>query len=156
MTIKWKLEEIPIQELNPYYKNPRYLSDHDYDHLKDSLEKFGLIDKPIINLDKTIIGGHQRISILKNNSSIQCWIPDRLLNDKEVEELNIRLNRNNGSWDWDLLANEFNLLDICNWGFKHDEILGKPLLEDKNEEEDQKKEKHSKKKKECPNCGHQF
>jgi hypothetical protein len=32
-------------------------------------------------------------------------------------ELNVRLNKNSGEWDWDKLANEFDMSDLVNWGF---------------------------------------
>ena len=35
----------------------------------------------------------------------------------EERELNVRLNKNNGEWDWDKLANEFDMSDLVGWGF---------------------------------------
>jgi len=85
-----------------------------------------MIDKPIVNADSlhTIIGGHQRKHVLEASGvkEIECWIPDRELSDKEVEELNIRLNKNTGSWDFDTLANEFELDDLLEWGFDKGEL----------------------------------
>ena len=85
-----------------------------------------MIDKPIVNADSanTIIGGHQRKHVLEASGvkEIECWIPDRELSDKEVEELNIRLNKNTGSWDFDALANEFELDDLLEWGFDKGEL----------------------------------
>jgi len=72
----------------------------------------------------TIIGGHQRKHVLEASGvkEIECWIPDRELSDKEVEELNIRLNKNTGSWDFDILANNFELEDLKEWGFEDREL----------------------------------
>jgi site-specific DNA-methyltransferase (adenine-specific) len=85
-----------------------------------------MIDKPIVNLDSanTIIGGHQRKHVLESTGvkEIECWIPDRELTEREVEELNIRLNKNTGSWDFDVLANEFELDDLLEWGFDKKEL----------------------------------
>ena len=107
-----------------YPKNARVLSEHDAKHLGESLDKFGLIDKPIINKNGTIIGGHQRIKVLKtrNIEEVECWVPSRNLSNAEVEELNIRLNRNNGDWDWDKLGNEWDAHNLIEWGFEGDEI----------------------------------
>jgi len=121
------LQQFNIDELTDYYKNPRSLSDKEFKQLKTSLDKFGMIDKPIVNADSanTIIGGHQRKHVLEASgvTEIECWIPDRELSDKEVEELNIRLNKNTGSWDFDTLANEFELDDLLEWGFDKDKLL---------------------------------
>ena len=126
--IEWKLEQVFLSSLKGYYKNPRTLSEKEQRQLSDSIDRFGLIDKPIINLDFTIIGGHQRVEVmrLKGGDSVHCWVPSRVLDRKELEELNVRLNRNNGSWDYDVLANEFDLGDLFSWGFDEDELgLGK-------------------------------
>ncbi len=124
--INWTLQQFNIDELTDYYKNPRSLSDKEFKQLKTSLDKFGMIDKPIVNADSahTIIGGHQRKHVLEASGAqeVECWIPDRELTDKEVEELNIRLNKNTGSWDFDTLANEFELDDLLEWGFDKGEL----------------------------------
>ena len=124
--INWTLQTFRLDELTDYYKNPRSLSEKEFKQLKTSLDKFGMIDKPIVNADSahTIIGGHQRKHVLESTGvkEIECWIPDRELSDKEVEELNIRLNKNTGSWDFDTLANEFELDDLLDWGFEKAEL----------------------------------
>jgi len=124
--INWTLQTFNLDELTDYYKNPRSLSEKEFKQLKTSLDKFGMIDKPIVNADSahTIIGGHQRKHVLESTGvkEIECWIPDRELSDKEVEELNIRLNKNTGSWDFDVLANEFQLDDLLDWGFDKGEL----------------------------------
>jgi len=124
--INWTLQQFRLDELTDYYKNPRSLSEKEFKQLKTSLDKFGMIDKPIVNADSahTIIGGHQRKHVLEASGvkEIECWIPDRELSDKEVEELNIRLNKNTGSWDFDMLANEFELDDLLDWGFDKQEL----------------------------------
>ncbi len=51
-------------DLHPYFKNPRQLSENQAKQLKTSLDKFGLIDRPVINKNGTIIGGHQRLAVM--------------------------------------------------------------------------------------------
>lgn len=126
--ISWYLIKINLDSLEEYDKNPRVLGEKEHRHISDSLDRFGLIDKPIVNLDKVIIGGHQRISILrlKGVTEVECWFPDRMLDETEVEELNIRLNRNSGDWDYDILANVFDVGNLLSWGFDEDDLgLGK-------------------------------
>lgn len=124
--INWTLRTFRLDELTDYYKNPRSLSEKEFKQLKTSLDKFGMIDKPIVNLDSanTIIGGHQRKHVMEASGvkECECWIPDRELSEKEVEELNIRLNKNTGSFDFDILANEFELDDLLEWGFDKGEL----------------------------------
>ncbi len=157
--INWTLQQFRLDELTDYYKNPRSLSEKEFKQLKTSLDKFGMIDKPIVNADSahTIIGGHQRKHVLEASgvTAIECWIPDRELSDKEVEELNIRLNKNTGSWDFDTLANEFELPDLVEWGFEPFElgINNEPAPEFKEYDESVADEVEFN---ECPNCGHKW
>lgn len=122
--INWHLETRKIKDLKVYSKNPRQLSKDQERHLRASIDKFGLAEKVIINTDNTIIGGHQRLNILRTmkQKEVECWVPDRLLTEKEVEELNIRLNKNTGDWDYDILANQWELTDILDWGFTAEEL----------------------------------
>jgi len=122
--IEWTLEKRKLLSLKDYSKNPRRLTNDQEDHLRISLQKFGLIDKIIINQDGTIIGGHQRKRTLKKMGvkEVECYVPNRPLETKEVEELNIRLNKNSGEWDFDILANEWNIPDLVEWGFSLDEF----------------------------------
>jgi len=121
--IQWHLETRRISELRPYFKNPRILTKDQEKHLRTSLDKFGVVDRPCINLDGTIIGGHQRINVMGVKSTeIEVMVPSRALSDREVEELNIRLNKNIGDWDWDILANQWEIEDLINWGFDPKEM----------------------------------
>lgn len=133
--ITWKLKRLPIDFLQPYDKNPRSLSESQRLHLSDSIDRFGIIDKPVVNIDGTIIGGHQRVEVLglKGETDVECWLPDRELSEKEVEECNIRLNRG-GQFDFDILANSFEVFDLLNWGFDEYELgLDKPEKKAKKE-----------------------
>jgi len=121
---KWNLEIRDLADLSKHSKNPRLLTKDDAKHLKVSISKFGLIDKPIITQDGTIIGGHQRIEILKSLgfSEVECWVCNEDLTDDEVDELNIRLNKNTGEFDYEILANEWEPTDLLNWGFTQEEL----------------------------------
>lgn len=145
--ISWTLEIWKIKDLKMYGKNPRYLKGVQADHLKTSIKKFGQCEPIVINQDGTIIGGHQRVRILKKmrRKKADIYYPSRLLSDKEVEELNIRLNKNVGEWDYDCLGNEWDVPDLIDWGFDPEEIG--ILLDD-----DEKKEKSDEGYK-CPTCG---
>ena len=113
------IEKIQIDKLKAATYNPRQISTKQYNDLKKSITKFGLVDPIIVNKCYTIIGGHQRYKICKDldYKDIGCIILDL---DKEQErELNIRLNKNTGDFDIDILANEFDIDQLVDWGFKH-------------------------------------
>jgi site-specific DNA-methyltransferase (adenine-specific) len=153
--IDWTLETRKIKELKNHPKNARQLTKQQSHHLTHSIKKFGLADKPIINRDNTVIGGHQRLKILKKlgHKEVQCWVPQVQLDEKDLDEFNIRLNKNTGEWDWDTLANEWDALDLLEYGFSESELVGK--FDDKEEAAADSKKKSSKKTT-CPACGHEF
>lgn len=143
--IEWTLKVYKIKDLKPHPKNPRILTTSQFNQLKNSLDTFGLVDKPVINTDLTIIGGHQRLEILKKSKTkeVECLTPDRQLTEEEVEELMLRLNRNHGEFNYDDLANNFDLPDLLDIGFTVDELQ---LSEDSAPLQKKKKEKL------CPHC----
>lgn len=122
--IIWHLETRKINTLKPHPSNPRKLTKEQHAHIKTSLDKFGLVEKPIVNPDGAIIGGHQRIKVLKDSGlkEVECWVPDSPLDQKALDEMNIRLNKNTGEWDFDILANNWEITDLFEWGFTADEL----------------------------------
>ena len=115
-----KIEEIEISKLKPATYNPRQINTKQYNDLKKSIERFGLVDPIIINKNgNVVIGGHQRLKIIKSmgEKTIGCIVLD--LNKEQERELNIRLNKNSGEFDFDILSSEFDIDELVDWGFKH-------------------------------------
>lgn len=149
----WSLQARKLKDLKPHPSNPRRLTTDQAAHLTVSMEKFGLSEKPIINQDNMIIGGHQRVKLLKKlkYKEVDCWVPDRPLDEEEVNELLIRLNQNHGEFNFDDLANNFEPLKLLEWGFSENDLLGFAT-----DEEDKSKKDKSKKLHTCPKCGEEF
>lgn len=126
--MKWHTETRKISDLVPFEHNPRQLTKKQYTDLEKSLKKFDLVEIPAINQDHTIIAGHQRLNILhalgRADEEIDVRVPNRMLSEKEVEEYNIRSNKNTGEWIMDVLANSFDMNDLLDWGFEDAELVG--------------------------------
>ena len=108
--------------------NPRQLTDDQYQQLKDSITRFGLVDPIIVNQHQDrkniIVGGHQRTRVAKKLGieEVPCVFVN-LPYEKE-RELNVRLNKNTGGWDYDILADMFDLDELIDWGFNEEELVG--------------------------------
>ena len=116
----------PIEQLVFAEYNPRQLTKDQYKNLKDSITRFGLVDPMIVNTHKErkniLVGGHQRVKVAKDLGfeEVPC-VEVKLTPDKE-KELNIRLNKNTGEWDYDALANYFDVGELTEWGFTEDDL----------------------------------
>ena len=101
--------------------NPRQLTKDQYKHLKDSIDRFGLVDPIIVNKNKDrkniIVGGHQRVKVAKDMNIKEVPVLEVDLTYDRERELNVRLNANTGEWDTDILANMFDIDELQDWGF---------------------------------------
>lgn len=116
-----EIKELPLKELKPAAYNPRKKlkkGDKEYEKIKQSLLKFGYVDPIIVNEDLTVIGGHQRLTVLKDldYETAKCVIVD--LPKEDEKALNIALNKITGQWDEALLADL--LLDLQESDFNLD------------------------------------
>ncbi len=103
--ISWTNEKRMIKELIPATYNPRQATEKEESDLAISIDRFSLADPIIINRNNTVIGGHFRLRMLERKGISECdvRVPNRLLDVVEEKELNLRLNKTQGSWDLNLL-----------------------------------------------------
>lgn len=101
---------VKIDELIKADYNPRKWDEKSLNDLKASIKKFGIVDPAIVNGAENrrniVIGGHMRIEAAKELELAEMPIVYLDIPDIELEkELNIRLNKNQGEFDFALLAN---------------------------------------------------
>lgn len=131
-----KIIEVNVSDLKPAEYNPRALTKKEAQDLQNSLDIFGMVEPLVVNgatnRYNVVIGGHQRLNIWRLKHStipvVYLDIPDI----KKEQELNIRLNKNTGHWDLDMLANfEEELLKMSGFDNKElDKIFDKNVGED--------------------------
>ena len=106
--------------------NPRQLTKDQYQNLKDSISRFGLVDPIIVNSNKDrkniIVGGHQRVKVAKDMDIEFVPVLEVDLTYEKERELNIRLNKNTGEWDMDNLANNFDMEELIDFGFNDEDL----------------------------------
>ena len=148
--LTWHTEERKVDALLPHKKTPRKINKEQSDRLKRSLETYGLVEIPAVDLDGTILAGHQRIKVLQllgqGNSTIDVRVPNRKLTDAEAEAYLIGSNSIHGEWDFDLLK-DFEMDLLVDLGFDQkelDDIWNKSLKEEFDPEKELKKIKVAK------------
>lgn len=117
---------VPITELKASEYNPRKISAEAMAQLKQSIHKFEMVDPLIVNgaanRKNIVIGGHMRLRAAKELGFKQVPVVYVNIPDLNKEkELNIRLNKNVGEFDWDLLA-EFDGIFLKDIGFSSEEL----------------------------------
>lgn len=123
--IKKNINELKYANYNPRKKlKPE---DKEYQKIKKSIEEFGYVEPIIINKDNTIIGGHQRLTVLKDLGYEEVEVIQIDIDKTKEKALNIALNKITGEWDYALLGDLLLDLDTQNYdleitGFDLDEI----------------------------------
>lgn len=95
-------EKRSLKDLKPAEYNPRKAltpDDSEYQKIKRSIETFGYVDPIIINKDGTIIGGHQRHTVLVDLGYTEVDVVVLDLSKEDEKALNIALNKISGEWD---------------------------------------------------------
>jgi DNA modification methylase len=144
MNSKINIVEVPINELRASEYNPRKHSKEQTDQLKESIKRFGLVDPAICNSTperkNIIIGGHFRVEAAKELGMATVPVVYVQITDLVKEkELNLRLNKNTGEFDLDLLA-EFDEAFLADVGFDSQDLDDIFPAEDNPEQFDLEKE----------------
>lgn len=121
-----KIEYVDINTLKPCEYNARKWNKEAKDQLRESINKFGVIDPLLVNsADERkgiVIGGNFRLSILKELRHTEVPVLYIEIADIEKErELNIRLNKNQGEFDLKLLS-EFDEKLLAQIGFNSEDL----------------------------------
>lgn len=135
-----------LASLHPADYNPRKAlkpTDPEFKNIERSLREFGYVDPIIINDDGTIIGGHQRATVLQALGYTDADVIVLSLSKEDEKALNIALNKIGGEWDMEKLnealgdLSALSTLDVSVTGYSQPEleiILGGTL--EKREAED--------------------
>ncbi len=113
---------VPIEKLKELPGNPRHWSGKATDDLTVSIERFDLVEPLVVNYDQTVLGGNFRLSIARKLG--YTFVPCVYVNIEDptkAKELSLRLNKNQGDWDYELLA-EFDESLLADVGFDSEEL----------------------------------
>ena len=144
------MKYIKTKELNKLSGNPRTIKEIDFERLcksiQDNPDYFEA--RPLVLSDRTgelvVIAGNQRLEAARKLGLKE--VPTYLLKDLTEErekEIIIRDNISNGAWDWDVLANEWDIKELEDWG-----LDGFPF-----EIEEETSDKEDKQIETCEKCG---
>lgn len=152
-----------IEKLIADEKNPRKIKQSDFEDLKKSLKDFPemkQLREIVVDEDFKILGGHQRIFALKDLGYKEVIVKKVTgLTPKQKREFIIKDNTSSGTWDTDIIANDWDMQEAKSWGVPDFDIAGSIGPDPANLEDDEgskKSEPEAAREVECPNCGCQF
>src|SRR6476620_3198373 len=112
-----------ISKLKPNPSNPRLIKDGKFKHLVQSLKDFPqmMALRPIIYDSKMIVlGGNMRLAALKELGYKELpdeWVkPAKGLTDDQKREFIVKDNVGFGEWNWEQIANEWDVDLLKDWG----------------------------------------
>ena len=109
-----------INEIKPNPNNPRLIKDHKFKQLVKSIQDFPqmLELRPIvIDENNMVLGGNMRLkACIEAGMTDVPVIHANNLSEAQKKEFIVKDNVGYGEWEWDALANEWNIEDLDNWG----------------------------------------
>jgi len=153
-----EIKEINIKELNLAEKNPRKIDKEQFAKLCKSIQDDPsfLERRPVLvnisNGRNDVYAGNQRVRAAKKLGweSIPCII-DKDLSEDIIKSRMIKDNKTYGEFDFDMLANEWDIETLFDAGFSERELSGSFHVDEIDAEES--KQETQKKTKSCPECG---
>jgi hypothetical protein len=127
---------ISIDIIKPNPNNPRKVDKTKFKQLVKSIQEFPdmLHLRPlVVNEDMVVIGGNMRLKACKELGFKEIPVIISALDEQKQKEFIIKDNISFGIWDWDLLANEWEVEELVEWGldlpldFADEEEDSKPI-----------------------------
>jgi len=136
-----------LKDIKPNPNNPRVLRDDKFAKLKQSISEFPkmLTLRPmVIDENNMILGGNMRLRALQDlgytDIDETCVKYAKDLTEEEKQRFIIADNVAFGEWDWDTLANDWEVVDLEEWGLNIPQFNQDVNLDDFFEESNEQKE----------------
>ena len=119
-----------IYKLRKHPENPRVIKDVKFQLLVDSIKDFPemLEKRPlVVNEDLQVLGGNMRLRAAQEAGLKEIWID--VAEGWSIEKQNefiIKDNSGFGEWDWDALANSWDVEDLNDWGLDLPPMFDEP------------------------------
>ena len=108
-----------IKEIKTNPNNPRLIKDHKFKKLVKSIKEFPEMLKlrPIVvNKEMVVLGGNMRLKACVDAGLKEVWIAKAWeLTPEQEKEFIIKDNVGFGEWDWDMLANDWDINNLDDW-----------------------------------------
>jgi hypothetical protein len=129
-----EIQKVKISEVKLNPNNPRLIKDDKFKKLVKSIQELPemLEIRPIVvNADMIVLGGNMRLKACKEAGlkEVPIIIADNLTEEQQREFL-IKDNVSGGEWDFEMLANEWDVEQLEDWGLDLPIFMEEPSYED--------------------------
>jgi DNA modification methylase len=110
---------ISISKIKPNPTNPRIIKDDKFKKLVKSLQDFPEMTKVrpiVVNKDMIVLGGNMRLKAMKEAGWKEAPVEIVDWSEEKQKEFIIKDNVGFGEWEWELLANEWDAVELEEWG----------------------------------------
>jgi ParB-like chromosome segregation protein Spo0J len=146
------IQKVDIRSVFENKSNPRYIRDNNFKKLVKSIKEFPeMLEKRPIIVDENMIalGGNMRLKAAKAAGLFEIFIiVAEGWSEKQKEQFIIKDNVGFGDWDWDILANEWDVKELNDWGLHLPEFDSIDIDTDISEPQNNNSEDQK-----CPECG---
>ena len=115
-----KIQKVKLSEIKRNPDNPRIIKDNKYKQLVKSIIEFPemLEIRPIVvNDDMVVLGGNMRLKACQEAKLREVpIIKASKLTAEQQREFIVKDNVGFGEWDWDMVANEWEVNELKEWG----------------------------------------
>lgn len=146
-------QTIQTSKLRAHPDNPRVIRSNEFDKLVRSIQDFPemLSIRPIVcNLNHEVLGGNQRLEAIRFLGIEQIEVDMVDLSEDKQREFLIKDNTQAGNWDMDIIANEFDVSTLEDWGF---ELPNHVFENDSLDFDPDRSEETKENKQKCECCG---
>jgi len=113
-------KQVKISKIKGNPSNPRIIKNDKFKKLVKSIKEFPEMLKlrPIVvDEDMIVLGGNMRLKASKDAGLKEVWIEiAEGLTEEQKKEFIVKDNVGFGEWEWDILANEWDSVQLADWG----------------------------------------
>jgi hypothetical protein len=113
-------QQVKISKVKGNPSNPRIIKNDKFKKLVKSIQEFPEMLKlrPIVvDEDMIVLGGNMRLKASKDAGLKEVWIEiAEGLTEEQKKEFIVKDNVGFGEWEWDILANEWDSVQLAEWG----------------------------------------
>ena len=113
------MAEIDIKKLKPNPNNPRIIKDEKFKKLVQSLKELPEMAKVrpiVVNQDMMVLGGNMRLKAMQEAGWKKAPVEVVDWDEEKQKQFIIKDNIAYGEWDWDVLANNWDNVELAEWG----------------------------------------